>query len=65
MIEPEMAFCDMAKNVQIAEQMLKYLLEDVLRNCQEDMTLFHKFIEKGLVDKLKMEQPRNYLLQTI
>ncbi len=54
MIEPEMAFCDLAKNMQIAEEMLKYLLEDVLKNCHEDMTLFHKFIEKGLIDKLKM-----------
>jgi len=54
MIEPEMAFCDLTRNMQIAEQMLKYLLENVLNNCQDDMTLFHKFIEKGLIDKLKM-----------
>jgi asparaginyl-tRNA synthetase len=54
MIEPEMAFCDLARNMQIAEEMLKYVLEDVLQNCQEDMALFHKFIEKGLIDKLKM-----------
>lgn len=54
MIEPEMAFCDLAKNTRIAEEMLKYLLADVLKNCQEDMMLFHKFIEKGLIDKLKM-----------
>lgn len=54
MIEPEMAFCDLVKNMQIAEEMLKYLLDDILKNCQEDMALFHKFIEKGLIDKLKM-----------
>ena len=54
MIEPEMAFCDLSKNMQVAEDMLKYLLKDVLENCQEDMTLFHKFIEKGLIDKLQM-----------
>ena len=54
MIEPEMAFCDLSKNMQVAEEMLKYLLKDVLENCQEDMTLFHKFIEKGLIDKLQM-----------
>lgn len=53
MIEPEMAFCDLKKNMQVAEEMLKYLLEDVLINCHEDMALFNKFIEKGLLDKLK------------
>ncbi|MBM9603382.1 asparagine--tRNA ligase [Desulfopila inferna] len=53
MIEPEMAFCDLEKNMQIAEEMLKYLLSDVLENCREDMQLFHKFIEKGLIDKLQ------------
>ncbi|MEE4240478.1 MAG: asparagine--tRNA ligase [Desulfopila sp.] len=52
MIEPEMAFCDLRKNMAIAEQMLKYLLEDVLQNCREDMALFDKFIEKGLLKKL-------------
>jgi asparaginyl-tRNA synthetase len=39
--------------MQIAEDMLKFLLNDVLENCHEDMLLFHKFIEKGLIDKLK------------
>ncbi|MDK9709405.1 MAG: asparagine--tRNA ligase [Desulforhopalus sp.] len=53
MIEPEMAFCDLAGNMQIAEEMLKYLLNDVMNNCQEDMKLFDTFIEKGLLQKLQ------------
>jgi asparaginyl-tRNA synthetase len=53
MLEPEMAFCDLNKNMRIAEEMLKYLLDDVMTNCGEDMALFNKFIEKGLLDKLK------------
>ncbi len=53
MIEPEMAFCDLRKNMEIAERMLKYLLEDVMRNCREDMALFNSFIEKGLLNKLE------------
>lgn len=53
MIEPEMAFCDLAGNMQIAEEMLKYLLNDVMMHCPEDMDLFDKFIEKGLLQKLK------------
>lgn len=53
MIEPEMAFCDLTKNMDIAEEMLKYLLQDVLDHCQEDMGLFNKFIEKGVIAKLQ------------
>ncbi len=53
MIEPEMAFCDLKKNMDVAEEMLKYLLDDVLTHCQEDMTLFNAFIEKGLLAKLQ------------
>jgi asparaginyl-tRNA synthetase len=53
MLEPEMAFCDLKGNMQLAEEMLKYLLEDALQNCQEDMQLFDKFIEKGLLKKLR------------
>ncbi len=53
MIEPEMAFCDLQSNMQLAEQMLKYLLEDAMEHCQEDMQLFDKFIEKGLLNKLR------------
>ncbi len=53
MLEPEMAFCDIHCNMDLAEEMLKYLLNDVLEHCQEDMELFDKFIEKGLIDKLR------------
>ena len=53
MIEPEMPFCDLKGNMQVAEMILKYLLEDVMSNCAEDLTLFDKFIEKGLLSKLR------------
>ncbi len=53
MIEPEMAFCDLQGNMKIAEEMLKYVLRDVMENCPEDMELFNKFIEKGLLAKLQ------------
>ena len=52
MLEPEMAFCELSCNIEIAEKMLKYLLIDVLENCQKDMELFDRFIEKGVIDKL-------------
>ncbi|MEJ2133664.1 MAG: asparagine--tRNA ligase [Desulfofustis sp.] len=53
MLEPEMAFCTLDCNMDLAEEMLKYLLNDVLENCGEDMALFDRFIEKGLIDKLR------------
>lgn len=53
MLEPEMAFCDLDKNMQVAEDLLRYLLNDVLENCQEDMSLFDTFISKGVIDTLK------------
>ncbi len=52
MIEPEMPFCDLKGNMQVAESMLKYVLKDAMDNCVEDLNLFDKFIEKGLLDKL-------------
>ncbi|MEE4166676.1 MAG: asparagine--tRNA ligase, partial [Desulfocapsaceae bacterium] len=53
MLEPEMAFCELSCNIQIAEALLKYLLSDVLEQCAGDMALFDKFIEKGVIDKLR------------
>lgn len=53
MIEPEMPFCDLKGNMQIAEAMLKYVFQDAMDNCVEDLNLFDKFIEKGVLDKLR------------
>ena len=53
MIEPEMAFCDLRGNMQVAEEMLKYLLADAMEHCAEDMEFFDKFIEKSLLQKLQ------------
>ncbi|HAK47274.1 MAG TPA: asparagine--tRNA ligase [Spirochaeta sp.] len=53
MIEPEMAFCTLEGNMDAAEEFIKYVIKYVLDNCAEDMELFNKFIEKGIVDSLK------------
>jgi asparaginyl-tRNA synthetase len=53
MLEPEMAFCDLTGNVQVAEDMLKYLLTDVLEYCHEEMNLFDRFISRGVISKLE------------
>ena len=52
MIEPEMAFCDLAGNMETAEAMVKYVLKDVLEKCPEEMAFFNNFIDKGLLERL-------------
>ena len=52
MIEPEIAFCDLNKDMDIMEDMLKYVVKYVLDNCPSEIDLFDKFCEKGLKDKL-------------
>ncbi len=51
MIEPEMAFCDLEGNMEIAEEFLKYIFSAILKNCKDDMDFFSRFVEKG-VDKV-------------
>ena len=52
MIEPEMAFCDLAGNMNLGEELLRYLIHHVLRECPEDMALFGNFVDKTLMDTL-------------
>ena len=52
MIEPEMAFTDLEGNMEIAEEMIKYIIRDVLANCPEEMEFFNNFIDKGLLERL-------------
>ena len=53
MIEPEMAFYDLKDNMILAENMLKYIINYVLEHAPEEMNFFNKFIDKGLIDRLK------------
>ena len=52
MIEPEMAFCELEGNMNIAEEMIKYIITFVLENCPEEMEFFNKFVDKGLLERL-------------
>ena len=52
MIEPEMAFCDLAGNMDVAEEFVKYLIHDARAHCTEDLELFAKFVDKGLLERL-------------
>jgi asparaginyl-tRNA synthetase len=59
MIEPEMAFCDLQRDSEVAEDLLKYVIKAVLTERADDMKFFDDRIEKGIVDRLKhvMETP--------
>ena len=52
MIEPEMAFADLTDNMQVAEDMLKYVIRYVLEHAPEEMNFFNSFVDKGLLDRL-------------
>ena len=52
MIEPEMAFADLNDNMEIAEEMLKYIIQYVLDNAPEEMEFFNNFVDKGLLERL-------------
>ncbi len=52
MIEPEMAFADINDDMDLAEDMVKFCVKHVMENCAEDLELFDKFVEPGLLNKL-------------
>ena len=52
MIEPEMAFADLQDDMDLAEAMLKYIINYVLEHAPEEMSFFNSFIDKGLLDRL-------------
>ena len=53
MLEPEMAFCDLNCNMEVAEALIQDLISTVLKNCTDDLELFNRFISKGLFEKLE------------
>ncbi|MBR5315299.1 MAG: asparagine--tRNA ligase [Firmicutes bacterium] len=52
MIEPEIAFADLEDNMELAESMVKYIINYVLEHAPEEMAFFNQFIDKGLLDRL-------------
>jgi len=54
MVEPEIAFCDLAENMTLAESFLKYLIQYALEHNEQDLQLFANFIDKKLHKKLEV-----------
>ena len=59
MIEPEMAFCDLTGNMDLAEEFVKYLIRDAKEHCAADLEFFSKFVDKELMARLDfvLERP--------
>ena len=53
MIEPEMAFCDLAGDMDVAEAMIKYIIKSVLEKCPQEIEFFNSFVDKGLKERLE------------
>ena len=53
MIEPEIAFADLEDDMELAEAMVKYIINTVFERCPQEMAFFNSFVDKGLVDRLQ------------
>ena len=54
MIEPEMAFFDLKDNMNLIEEMVKYLINYVFENCKPELEFFNSFVDKGLIERLQL-----------
>lgn len=52
MIEPEIAFADLADDMEMAENMIKFIIKTVMEKCPSEMQFFNSFVDKGLIDRL-------------
>jgi asparaginyl-tRNA synthetase len=60
MIEPEMAFCDLAGDMDLAEALVKFLVRDMLEHHEGDLEIFEKFVDKGLRERLEFVASRSF-----
>src|SRR5438094_5619534 len=61
MIEPEMAFCDLAGDMDLGEEFIKAMARYALEHCAEDLGLFGKFVDKGVHERLKFVVERPFV----
>ncbi len=64
MIEPEMAFCDITDNMDLAEDFLKYLITYALENCVDDLEFLCNMYDKELLDRLKFVTENDFMRLT-
>jgi len=61
MIEPEMAFCDLQGDMDLGEEFVKAMAKYALEHCAEDLAMFSKFVDKGLMERLKFVVERPFM----
>jgi asparaginyl-tRNA synthetase len=61
MIEPEMAFCDNSGNMDLGEELVKYLTAYAMDECVEDLELFAKWVDKNLMSTLENTATSDYI----
>ncbi|AGC67955.1 asparagine--tRNA ligase AsnS [Thermoclostridium stercorarium subsp. stercorarium DSM 8532] len=54
MVEPEIAFADLKDDMELAEAMLKYVINYVMENAPKEMEFFNNFIDNGLIERLTL-----------
>jgi asparaginyl-tRNA synthetase len=64
MVEPEMAFCDLDGDIELAVEFIKYIFRYVLENCKEDMELFNRFIDATVIETLEKIISRDFKVLT-
>jgi asparaginyl-tRNA synthetase len=60
MIEPEVAFCDLAGDMDLAEALVKFLVTEMLEHHEGDLAIFEKFVDKGLHERLEFVASRPF-----
>ena len=60
MIEPEIAFADLDDNIQLAWDMIKYIINHVMDNCKAEIEFFNQFVDKGLIERLTALRNADY-----
>ena len=61
MVEPEIAFADLQDDMDLAEDMIKYIISYVMENCKQELEFFNRFIDKGLLDRLKNVKDNDFV----
>ena len=52
MVEPEIAFADLEDDMNLAEGMLKHVINEVMDRCPDELAMLNKFVDKGLIERL-------------
>ena len=52
MVEPEIAFADLNDDIKLAEEMIRYIISDVIENCKDEMDFLNSFVDKELYERL-------------